>query len=138
MRREADEHWCRLLTERGLGAFIEAWSAQPLWDTQRGLMPERLRHQQRERERHSAEGLVTSLRSVGLGHMPGYSSALGGLDLPVSLMVGALDAKYVALAEHMQRALPRASLHVVPRAGHNLLLEAPEQVAAVLARGAPL
>ncbi|MBX3185234.1 MAG: alpha/beta fold hydrolase [Polyangiaceae bacterium] len=133
-RREADEGWCRLLAERGLGAFIEAWSALPLWDTQRGLVAERLTHQRRERERHTAEGLVTSLRSVGLGQMPGYSSALEKLRLPVSLMVGALDSKYVALAERMQRALPRASLHVVPRAGHNLLIEAPEQVAAVLGR----
>lgn len=131
-RRQADERWVTLLTERGLTAFLEAWSALPLWDPQRGLAAERLLHQQQERARHEALGLATSLRSVGLGRMPAYLSALPRLSLPVALLVGALDSKFIALGERMQRALPNASLGVVPNAGHSLLIEAPEAVAQVL------
>jgi 2-succinyl-6-hydroxy-2,4-cyclohexadiene-1-carboxylate synthase len=38
-RRAGDAAWARLLRERGIDAFAEAWEAQPLFATQAGLPP---------------------------------------------------------------------------------------------------
>jgi pimeloyl-ACP methyl ester carboxylesterase len=49
------------------------------------------------------------------------------------VVVGARDAKYVELGRRLVGRLPQARLEVVPGAGHGLLREAPEAIAAVLA-----
>jgi 2-succinyl-6-hydroxy-2,4-cyclohexadiene-1-carboxylate synthase len=49
--------------------------------------------------------------------------------MPVAVLAGERDAKYVALGERLAAALPRAVLTVVPGAGHALPLEAPAAVA---------
>jgi pimeloyl-ACP methyl ester carboxylesterase len=54
------------------------------------------------------------------------------LSIPVTLIVGARDAKFRAIAERMASALPDAKVHVVADAGHAVQLEAPEAVAALL------
>jgi pimeloyl-ACP methyl ester carboxylesterase len=53
--------------------------------------------------------------------------------MPVLLIVGERDAKYVEIAERMAVAIPRARLEVVPGAGHACHLEQPETVAHLLA-----
>lgn len=131
-RIEADEEWCRLLVGRGVAAFVEAWEAQPIFATQREAPAARREAWHRDRLDQTAEGLVRSLRTTGLGRMPDYGPSLGRVRARVRLLVGERDAKFRALAERMAKALPTARLEVVPGAGHNLLLEHPERVAAVL------
>ncbi|MBW3653618.1 MAG: alpha/beta hydrolase, partial [Actinobacteria bacterium] len=55
--------------------------------------------------------------------------------IPVTVLAGARDPKYVALGERLARALPRARLEVVAGAGHALALEAPAAVAAAIDAG---
>jgi 2-succinyl-6-hydroxy-2,4-cyclohexadiene-1-carboxylate synthase len=131
-RQEADEAWCRTLEQRGLRAFVEAWEAQPLFATRAYLQPRRLAAWHRDRLGHEAPGLVRSLRTTGLGRMPDHGEDLARIKVPVRLMVGEHDHKFRTLAERMARVLPCATLEVVPGAGHNLLIERPERVAAVL------
>jgi 2-succinyl-6-hydroxy-2,4-cyclohexadiene-1-carboxylate synthase len=135
-RREHDDRFVRLLRERGLGEFVSAWEAQPLWHTQRAL-PEAVRSEKhRERLRHTAEGLAHSLTSVGLGRMPDLRAELTRAACPVHLLVGAHDAKFVALAQELCGILPHASLNVAQGAGHDLVLERPEFCSAFLTSGA--
>lgn len=131
-RISADQGWRDLLERQGLTAFIRAWTTLPLWDTQRELDAERLQSQQRDRLSHSALGLSCALSSLGLGQMPYYASSLYTLKLPVHLVVGELDQKFRDVAGRMLPALPNASLHCAPGAGHNVLLEHPEFLAQVL------
>lgn len=131
-RIEADEEWCRLLAEKGVAAFAEAWEAQPLFDTQRTAPAARRAAWHRDRLAHTAEGLIRSLRTTGLGRMPDHGPSLRRVRAKVRLLVGERDEKFRALAERMAEALPTARIEVVPGAGHNLLLERPERVAAVL------
>jgi 2-succinyl-6-hydroxy-2,4-cyclohexadiene-1-carboxylate synthase len=139
-RRRADERWCEMLERDGLGAFIGAWEALPLFASQAAL-PEDVRAAQRaDRLRHTAAGLARSLRLCGLGQMPSYWDTLGQLTVPTTLVVGEQDEKFVAIAERMLERLPAAALTVVPGAGHNLLLEKPREVLDVIEtalRGAP-
>jgi 2-succinyl-6-hydroxy-2,4-cyclohexadiene-1-carboxylate synthase len=131
-RIEADEVWCRTLDERGLATFVEAWESQPLFASQSHVPRQRREAWRRDRLGHDAQGLVRSLRTTGLGRMPHYGGDLGRVRVPVRLLVGERDPKFRALAEGMAEALPCARLEVVPGAGHNLLLECPERVAAIL------
>ena len=45
------------------------------------------------------------------------------LSMPVLLLAGALDRKYVALAEQMAPLIPQATVNIIPNAGHNIHLE---------------
>ena len=131
-RRAADAKWQALLTARGIQAFVAAWEAQPLF-TARGTVSESLLSAQRAlRLSHRPEGLARSLEVVGLGVMPNYWPKLARLTQPVTLLTGALDTKFSALASRAAPQIPRGRWASVPAAGHNLLLEAPRAVATYL------
>lgn len=133
-RRKADERLARRLEEQGLEPFLEFWQTLPLFATQQAAAEEqrllaRLEAQRTQRLRHRPEGLARALRVLGLGSMPNYWPALSDLEPPVHLMVGKLDGKFRRIAECMAQRLLRATVRVVPSVGHNLLLEAPKDVA---------
>ena len=64
--------------------------------------------------------------------MPSAWDALTRLPMPVQLVVGGEDPKFCALAKRMLAHLREGTLHVVPGCGHNVPLEAPAQLAALL------
>jgi len=134
-RRKHDDRFVRLLRERGLAEFVSAWEEQPLWQTQRAL-PETVRAgKRRERLTHTAEGLARSLTSVGLGQMPDLRAPLARAACPVDFLVGALDTKFVALAQELCSIMPRARLRVAKNAGHDLVLERPQFCSDILSQG---
>jgi 2-succinyl-6-hydroxy-2,4-cyclohexadiene-1-carboxylate synthase len=125
-RREVDARFVALLRERGVEAFAEAFEAQPIFAT-RARAPEARRLAQAElRRSHPAEGLARSLLRCGLGAMPSFEGALPGIEAPVELVAGGEDAKFLALARAMAARLPRARVHVVEGAGHDVPLERPD------------
>lgn len=131
-RRTADaEHVARLRRD-GLERFVDAWESQPLFATQ-DRVPEASRRAKREdRLGHTADGLAASLEAMGLGAMPDARPALAAYEGAVDVVVGALDAKFRPIAEEVARCARRATLHVVPGAGHDVPLEAPAALAAIL------
>ncbi len=129
-----EEGWVTLLEEHGIQAFLEQWERLPLFSTQRTLDGERRDTQRRIRQRHQASGLAHALRALGTGRMPDLTGQLERLELPVTLIVGEHDEKFIALAELALARLPRGRLVVAPGCGHNVLLESPHTVAAELAR----
>ena len=58
---------------------------------------------------------------------------LGELGMPVTVLAGERDQKFLVLGRRLAAGLPDARLEVVPGAGHSLLLEAPRAVAAAIA-----
>lgn len=127
-----DERWARLLETEGLDSFVAAWEALPLWASQEGIPDHEVERQRAIRRSHDPRGLARSLRVIGLGRMPDYRDGLAGVDLPVRLVAGEHDAKFRALAEEMAERLPRATLTVVPDAGHNVAIECPGHIAELL------
>lgn len=124
--------WARVLREEGLDAFLAKWEVQPLFASQREL-PQALRAAQRAvRRSHDPEGLARALEVLGLAAMPNYWPVLGEIKVPVRLVVGALDAKFRLLAETAVGCFSNARLHIVPGVGHNVPLEAPAAMAALL------
>jgi 2-succinyl-6-hydroxy-2,4-cyclohexadiene-1-carboxylate synthase len=127
-RREADERLARDIERDGVDAFLERWLAQPLFAT----LPRERSGIDERRARNTIEGLTYQLRVLGQGAQPSTWARLGELRMPVLLIVGERDAKYVEIAERMAVAIPRARLEVVPGAGHACHLEQPETVAHLL------
>lgn len=131
-RRREDERHAALLLGQGLEAFLSVWQSQPLFDTQRSL-PESIRAEQdAARRTHTAEGLALSLRRTGLAEMPNYTPRLASVETPMHLVVGERDLKFRQIAERMAALMPAAELAVVPGVGHNVPLEAPQALAALL------
>jgi 2-succinyl-6-hydroxy-2,4-cyclohexadiene-1-carboxylate synthase len=131
-RVAADEALSRRILDEGLEAFVDHWMALPLFSSQKRLGEVALAHARAERLRNRPHALAASLRGMGTGAMPPLHQALGGLDLPVLLVVGDEDEKFRAIAEEMAAALPRARIGVVPAAGHAAHLEQPEAFARLL------
>ena len=125
-RRAGDAAWARLLRDRGIAAFTEAWEAQPLFATQARTEPARLAARRARRLALDPEQLARSLEVMGLAEMPDYRPAAAAA--PISLIAGADDPRYVAIA----RALP-APLAVVPDSGHDPTLEQPARLAEAIA-----
>lgn len=134
-RRAADERWCELLLTRGSHAFVDAWQAQPLWNTQARLDRATLDRKRAERLSHDPAGLARSLRVTGLGQMPSYRRHLTQIQVPLTLIAGGLDDKFRNLAEQMAKTVAHAELTIVDGAGHDLLLERPEFITEVIRRG---
>jgi pimeloyl-ACP methyl ester carboxylesterase len=55
--------------------------------------------------------------------------------MPVKLVVGERDTKFIEVADQMALVIKDAEVIVVPGAGHAVHLEAPEQVAEIIASG---
>jgi 2-succinyl-6-hydroxy-2,4-cyclohexadiene-1-carboxylate synthase len=132
-RREADARLALELERDPYEQFIERWSAQPLFAGDPPAVGERAR---REARRNRPAGLAAALRGIGAGEMEPLWGRLGLLRMPVTLLAGERDERYVALARRMRERLPRAELRILP-GGHRLPLESPDALARALEGGDP-
>ncbi|HMJ01707.1 MAG TPA: 2-succinyl-6-hydroxy-2,4-cyclohexadiene-1-carboxylate synthase [Conexibacter sp.] len=129
-RRAADEALAAGIEREGIEAFASHWSSLPLFEGQPRAV---VAAAHRTRLAQDPAGLAAALRGLGTGVMEPLWERLPALTMPVALVVGERDMKYRTIAEQMAAALPDATLHVVPGAGHAVQLEAPKAVAELLA-----
>jgi len=109
-------------------AFVARWVRLPLF----GDVPEPALGLEARRQ-GSPAGLAASLRLAGSGTQEPLWDALPSLAMPILLIAGARDDRYVDLAERMAAAIgPRARLHLVADADHAPHLQRPADVAAVV------
>ncbi|MCU0309164.1 MAG: alpha/beta fold hydrolase [Thermoleophilia bacterium] len=134
-RLAEDARRAGVLRERGVVAFVEEWERLPLLATQAELPAAATAAQRARRLAHDAEGLARSLEVLGLGAMPNCWPALPGIQVPVWVVVGERDQRFAPLAARAAGLLPAGELVVVPGVGHNVVLEAPGAVSALLEGG---
>jgi 2-succinyl-6-hydroxy-2,4-cyclohexadiene-1-carboxylate synthase len=124
-RVHSDSALAERIHAHGIEAFVAEWEQQPLLMLQPHVS-EAVREQQHAlRLLNTPTGLANSLLGMGAGQQEPLWSRLGELNLPVQLIVGQADARYVAIAERMHHSLPRAELAVLPEAGHTAHLDQP-------------
>ncbi len=131
-RRAKDARLAKRIEALGVHAFVRRWEAVPVLETLLDLPPETARALRRRRQSAKPAGLAGALRCLGSGVQPSYWTRLAGLDVPVLLVTGALDAKFTAIARRMRRRLPRAQHCILAHAGHAPHLEVPDEYAAVV------
>jgi 2-succinyl-6-hydroxy-2,4-cyclohexadiene-1-carboxylate synthase len=130
-RERLDAQRAEALRSGPLQAFVSDWEALPLFATQRQL-PASLRARQRAlRLAHDPLALTWAFDVAGLAQMPNLRPALAAARQPICFLTGALDLRFGALAASQVRP-PWVTHRQAGGAGHNLLLEAPADVAASL------
>jgi 2-succinyl-6-hydroxy-2,4-cyclohexadiene-1-carboxylate synthase len=127
-RRAADRRLADELEETPFEDFIERWRAQALFAAE---PPQAARLAREDQRRNRPAALAAALRGIGAGEMDPLWDRLPGLPMPVTVLVGERDEKYVALGARLAALPPHGNL-VVLAGGHGLLSENPAGVARVL------
>lgn len=133
-RRDLDAARARTIRDRGLPAFVAEWEELPLFSSQRSLPHEVLARQREVRLSHDPEGLARALEVLGLGEMPDYRPAMSSIETRTTLVCGALDARFAGIADSLVRECSEIEAQSIEGVGHNIVLEAPNAVAAILER----
>lgn len=123
-----DEERASSLEALGLEAFLHAWLAQPLFA---GLPPEATCLD--ARRENTVTGLAASLRLAGTGVQEPLWTRLGAVAVPVLVVAGAGDGRFVDLGRRLVSSIgTNAELALVAGAGHAAHLEAPAAFLATL------
>ena len=131
-RRRADNLLGDKIEENGVESFVDAWEKIPLFASQKRL-PENVRLGiRKERLQQNALGLANSLRGMGTGKMPPLWENLSELSMPVLLITGQLDEKFVNIAREMMVYLKKGRHLTVNDAGHAIHVENPAEFATIL------
>lgn len=123
-RREVDEVRARRLETEEYAMFMEDWYRMPMFaslERHEGLL-ERLIT---TRMRNSPNELARSLRTMGTGSQPSLWSELEEIKVSMLAVAGALDGKYVEIAERMSVLTPMIRTAIISNAGHNVHAEYP-------------
>ncbi|MFC4023687.1 2-succinyl-6-hydroxy-2,4-cyclohexadiene-1-carboxylate synthase [Oceanobacillus longus] len=126
LRKESDEVLAERIEQDGVPLFVNYWQDISLFHTQKRLAPDVQEQLRSERLSHTSEGLALSLRTMGTGSQVSLWSHLENLDMPVLLITGELDPKFVKINKKMQSHLKSGNLIVCENAGHAIHVEKPE------------
>ena len=128
-RVQSDEKLAREIAEIGVATFVEKWLSGPLFA---GLTSTPADIQ--DRLRNSSDGLASSLRLCGTGAQQSLWDRLPELTMPVLLIVGERDQKFLQIGHEMKSRIGMsAELVVIENAGHSLHLEQPGHCQSVIA-----
>ncbi len=125
-RRRSDERLAEQLEREGVERFVSGWERLPLFVSQHTLPDDVRARVRRARMANDAGGLARSLRGMGAGAMEPVVDRLSELAMPVLVIVGDLDERYVEIGERTADAIRGAYVEIVPEAGHTVHVEAPE------------
>ena len=127
-RQSDDEARAERIERDGVDAFLHEWLAQPLFAS----LPREARGVD-DRRTNTAAGLASSLRLAGAGAQESLWDRLPELEMPVLLVVGELDEKFMAIAHEMATAIgANARVAAVAGAGHAAHLERPDAFVAIV------
>ena len=130
--RSIKERSDRLAKDRQLAArletshlrlFLENWYQQPIFAALRShpdfsqMLAQRLNN--------SSGKLAKSLRNLSTGMQPSLWEYLSENKIPLLLLVGDLDSKFVQINRQMQSLCKYAQLEIMPSCGHNIHFENP-------------
>lgn len=126
-RARWDEQWAMRFASDPPATTLDAWLAQPIFTSRAALSPEAARHQRRVRESADFSSLSTFMREFGTGRMPSTWDAIARAPVPMRLLVGALDARYVALSERIRERGADVLVEAVEGVGHAPHVESPRR-----------
>ena len=111
------------IEQNGVTNFIDLWLALPIFS---GLTT--LNNQREIRLCNTATALASSLRLCGAGKQQPTWSRLKELTMPVLIVAGENDKKFVELAQRLTTAIgDNAKLQIIEKSGHTPHLEQPQR-----------
>ncbi|MEZ4647131.1 MAG: 2-succinyl-6-hydroxy-2,4-cyclohexadiene-1-carboxylate synthase [Chloroflexota bacterium] len=124
-RRDRDHALAERIERDGMVPFVDYWETLPLWASQQQLAPQQRAALRQQRLQNNPVGLANSLRGMGTGAQPSLWPSLADLSLPVLLLVGELDEKFVSINRRMHNLLLNSQLEIIAGAGHTVHEERP-------------
>ncbi len=126
LRIDKDERLARRIMKEGLESFVNSWQELPLFASQKQL-PKVIQETIRaERIAQSEQGLADSLRTMGTGKQPSWWDNLNRLNIPVLLLAGSYDDKFIHINQSMHTRLPNSTFEIIGQAGHAIHVEQSE------------
>lgn len=107
----------------GIDMFQTEWSERPLISTQKNIPTAIKAEMDKRRQKNHPLGLANTLRQLGTGTLPSLWNELVTIELPVYLVVGENDKKFMSLADEMSKRLPLYQVIKISDAGHAAHLE---------------
>ena len=132
LRRTRDGILADRIQSIGLDAFLNEWLDGSITGTSH-LSEDVRRADRAARKANTAAGLASALRGFGQGSQPFVGNRLGELEMPVLTISGQRDEKYEHLSVEIAASAPDGRHLSIPEAGHNVVLDAPDELAAVIA-----
>ncbi|MDX1690711.1 MAG: alpha/beta fold hydrolase [Acidimicrobiia bacterium] len=121
------------LREIGVEAFVEEWTARPMFAGLASRGRAWVAEDRARRLDNTVEGLAGALEGLGQGAMPWLGHRIRDLVTPATFVAGTDDRRYADAARRMARAAPRGREWLVPGTGHAVVGEDPRAVAAAVA-----
>lgn len=119
----SDEELAMRIEQNGVTNFLDFWLALPIFS---GLTT--LNNQREIRLCNTATALASSLRLCGAGKQQPTWSRLKELTMPVLIVAGENDKKFVELAQRLSTAIgDNAKLRIIEKSGHTPHLEQPQR-----------
>ncbi len=131
-RKQADDQLAEKIETNGIPSFVNQWEAIPLFASQRKLPVHVQQVIRKERLNQREIGLANSLRGMGTGVMPSLWDNLNTLQIPVLLITGSLDTKFVRLSKQMEEKFPNVKNITVFNVGHAIHVENPAEFATII------
>jgi len=134
-RLQADMQWAASALQLEWGEFLQLWDMQNVFEAGEVGDKRRFAQWQQRRERLFKRRLPISRAFVhwSLGRQQDLRGELASLEMPLAWVCGAQDHKFAAIAREICATRSNFYWHKLEGAGHRLLLQKPEQVAALLA-----
>ncbi|NVM22472.1 MAG: 2-succinyl-6-hydroxy-2,4-cyclohexadiene-1-carboxylate synthase [Desulfobacterales bacterium] len=127
-----DEERAKEMEKVGMARYPEIWYEAELFSTLK-RHPEKLDKIKAARRSNDASWMAKVLRELSPGRQAPLWDKLATLDMPVLLIAGDLDHKYKKIAHEMKGCFKDSQVRLMPGAGHNTHLEAPEEFGLALA-----
>lgn len=131
-RRQTDQKLAEKIKEKGLLAFVDFWENIPLFASQKGLSVDKQLAIREERLSQSVIGLSNSLIGMGTGSQASYWDVLSSIQLPVLLLTGEIDTKFVFIAREMKKRLQSVRHQIIKDVGHAIHVENPFSFATMI------
>ncbi len=104
--------------------FLENWYRQAIFGNLRSHP--KFSQMLEQRLKNSPSQLANSLRNLSTGLQPSLWEKLSDCEIPLLLLVGELDTKFVQINRQIEQLCKFAQLEIVPQCSHNIHFEYPE------------
>lgn len=127
-RQKLDEERAEQI-EQNFKVFVNDWIQMPLFqhtpDQMKSVYVEVMKSQ-------NPKTLSASLRGFGTGGMPSVCDKISEINLPLTLVAGEMDPKYVERMTAIHETLESSILKIVKNAGHRVHADRPEELIPIL------
>lgn len=128
LRQREDEERARMI-ETDFHSFVDRWLELPLFSHTPADQKEIYRSLMLSQD---PELLACSLRGFGAGSMPPVCEELQRLPIPLYLMAGEQDSRYVHRMSEMSENCTDSTLHIIRNAGHRAHADCPEEIIKII------